>query len=177
MLVVSLALAAVLIARNDDGGSTRALAGVGTQTPVLRAASNTLATSPTPKPTATPGLSADLKNRLQALPDKLRNQTLLAYDSGDLSQAQVKQIIVDYEERSPNLRVGSVLGVSDGKLRLSEFTTGQELDIATTDQTQIRRGDTQITLADLTPDELVMVVSTDNGATAQTIDAFGVAAP
>ncbi len=179
MLVVSLALVAVLLSGNGDSDADTPRAAVATATPVtlVATATNTPEPTATIEPTAVPELPFDLQERVQALPEKLRNETLFAYSTGTLSQEQLAQIVTDYENRNPSVRVGSVLSVTDNVLRFEVFTTGEQVEVATIDQTLIQRGDTQIALEDLTPEELVMVVSTDEGATALTIDAFGVQAP
>ena len=173
MLVVSLVLAAVLLAGsgNGDGGEPGAA--------VAETAALTTATLPTatPEPAPLPPIPFDLQERLNALPEKLRNETQYAYSTGTLSLDQLARIATDYENRNPSVRVGSVLTISEGLLRFEVFTTGEQAEVATGEQTLIRRGDVDIALEDLLPEELIMVVSTNEGAIALTIEAFGVAAP
>jgi len=179
MFVVSLALAAVLVASGggSDAGPPVAAAGESTGTPFVATPSSTPEPSATPEPTPLPAIPVQLQRRLNALPEKLRNETLLAYATGSLRLEQVELIVAFYENRNPNVRVGSVLGASDGVLRFEVFTTGELAEIATGEQTLIRRAGADIGLEDLLPEELVMVVSTDEGALALTIEAFGVSAP
>ena len=179
MLVVSLALVAVLIASSggSDADSPGASVAEATPAPVLATATNTPVPTQTPVPTRVAAVPFELQKRLDALPEKLRNETLFAYSTGRLSLEQLEQIATDFENRNPSVRVGSVVGVEDALLRFEVFTTGEEVEVATGEQTLIRRGDEDIALEDLMADELVMVVSTDEGVTALTIEAFGVAAP
>ena len=174
MFVVSLVLVVVLLAGSDADSPDAA---VSDTTPVVATPTSTPPPTLTPEPTPLPPLPSDLQERLNALPAKLRNETLNAYSTGTLSLEQLAQIVTDYENRNPSVRVGSVVRTSDGALRFEVFTTGEQVDVATGEQTLIRRGGEHIALADLMPDELVMVVSTDEGATAVTIEAFGVVAP
>jgi hypothetical protein len=180
MLVISLALGAVLIASGggSDADAPHAAAGP-TNTPVTIVATATNPPEPTAtaQPTPVSALPFELQERLQALPEKLRNETLFAFSTGTLSQAQLTQIVSDYENRNPSVRVGSVLAVSDDLLAFEVFVTGERVEVETVDQTLIQRGEVTIALEDLMVEELVMVVSTDEGATALTIDAFGVVAP
>ncbi len=176
MLVVSLALVLVLASGGDDNKSAIAAA---TPTRVTIVATPTRIPAPTAtvQPTAVPTLTADVLARVQALPEKLRGDTLAAYASGELSVEQLQEILLDYENRNPAVRVGTVLGVSEANLRFEVFTTGDQVEVATNNKTQIRRGASKIGLSALTPGELVMVVSSDDGSTALTIDALGVQAP
>jgi hypothetical protein len=177
MLVVSLALAAVLLAGSggSDDGSTDIAASE--RTPLVATATRTPAPTTTPAPTPLPPLAFELQERLNALPEKLQNETLHAYVTGTLTIEQLEQIVTQYENRNPAVRVGTVLGVAEGVLRFEVFTTGEQAEVASGEHTLIRRAGEDIALADLQPGELVMVVSTDGGAIAVTIEAFGVAAP
>jgi hypothetical protein len=122
-----------------------------------------------------PTLTADVLARVQALPEKLRNEALTAYSSGELSREQLQEILTDYENRNPAVRVGTVKGVSAGSLRFEVFTTGEQVELATNDKTQVRRANHKIALSDLTPNELVMVTTSDDGKTALNVEALGVA--
>jgi hypothetical protein len=118
-----------------------------------------------------------LQSRLETLPAKLQEEALLAHAAGALGLEQLDLIVTQYEKRNPNLRVGAVLGVADEALRFEVFTTGEQVEISTDARTLIQRAGVDISLADLEPSELVMVISTDDGQRAVSIDAFGVSAP
>jgi hypothetical protein len=176
MLVVSLALGVVLASGNgDDNEASGAVLPTATRVIIVATPTSIPAPTETPAPTAMPTLTADVLARVQALPEKLRGETLAAYSSGELSTEQLQEILTDYENRNPAVRVGTVKGVSEGSLRFEVFTTGEEIDLATNDKTQVRRADHKIALTDLTPNELVMVTMSDDGKTALSIDALGVA--
>lgn len=177
MLVVSLALVAVLVASGDDDTEGDTLSARASATTTPPEATATSVPAETPSPTPIPPVPVELQQRIDALPEKLRNETLSAYSNGRLSLEQLEQIATDYEHRNPAVRVGTVIAVEDAVLRFEVFTTGEQAEVATDEQTLIRRGDQEIGLEDLASGELVMVVSTDDGAKALTIEAFGVAAP
>lgn len=177
MLVVSLALAAVLVASGAGDDRDPVAVAEETEAPVVATATNPLAPTETPVPTPVPPVPLELQQRLDALPEKLRNETLFAYAGGRLSLDQLEQIATDYENRNPAVRVGTVIEVDGAALRFEVFTTGEEAEVATGEQTLIQRDEEDIALEDLMAGELVMVVSTEDGTTALTIEAFGVAAP
>jgi hypothetical protein len=174
MLVVSLVLAAVLLTSGEGEAPEAAAADV---TPLVATPTSTPPPTATPEPTPAPAIPFELQERLNGLPEKLRNQTLYAYATGTLTLDQLQQIATDYENRNSSVRVGSVLGIEGAVLRFEVFTTGETAAVMTGEQTLIRRGDEEIALEDLRADELVMVVSTAEGTIALTIEAFGVAAP
>lgn len=176
--VISVSLVAVLLADGDSEGTSGSPIAVASQppTPQVTPEATPVATS-SPEPTATPALPGDLPARVNALPDKLRDQALQAYMSGRFSLEQLEQVVTDYENRNPNLRVGSVVSVTDNVLRFEVFTTGEQVEVTTVEGTLIMREGQALALQDLQPTELVMVVSADGGITAQTIEAFGVASP
>ena len=118
-----------------------------------------------------------MRERLDGLPEKLRQETLQAFQAGSLGLEQVEFIVTQYENRNPSVRVGSVVGVYGGVLRFEVFTTGEQVEVITGNQTLVRRGDQDIPLEDLREGELVMVVSAEGGALALTIEALGVSAP
>jgi hypothetical protein len=179
MLVVSLALAAVLVAGSESGdaGPPPPADVPPAGTSLAAVPSNTPVTTATTEPTVAPAIPAELQGRIDTLPAKLRQEALLAYAAGALTLEQLALIVRQYENRNPNVRVGSVLGVSDGVLRFEVFTTGEPVQIAADGRTLVQRAGRDIGLEELQPGELVMVVSTDDGALAVTIDAFGVSAP
>ena len=175
MLAVSLALAAVLFAGESGDDPAPPGPDAGARLPADPGATPT-STPASPGPTAVPAVPPELGARLEALPEKLRDETLLAYSRGTLGLPDLEQIVTQYENRNPSLRVGSVLGVTDGTLRLEVFTTGEQVEVTTSEQTLVRRGDTDIALEDLRVEELVMVESADGGNVALTIEALGVSA-
>ncbi len=179
MLVVSLVLAVILLTAGGDDDPDSPDAVLASPMPLVATATTAPVPSATPPPIPTPPppLPFELQQRVDALPERLRGQTIAAFASGTLSLEQLTQIVTDYENRNPAVRVGTVLSVEAGTLSFEVFTTGEQVEVATVEQTLVRRAGEDIALADLQPAELVMVVSTDEGATALTIEAFGVAAP
>jgi hypothetical protein len=176
MLVVSIALAAVLAAGGDGNDSPAVTTATSEPLPTstgVAALVPTVALDPTP----VPPIPSDLQARLDTLPQKLRDETTRAYAAGRLTLDQLGQVVTSYENRNPNLRVGSVISAADNTLRFQVFITGEEAEVQTFDQTLIVRGDQTLKLEDLRPSELVMVVTADGGTAALTIEAFGVAAP
>jgi hypothetical protein len=172
MVVASASLAAVLISGDgDDGGSSTSAAVIAT---------------PTVQPTAIPAtptlpsgnaIPEALRARFDALPEKLRNEILDQLNRGLLRVQQLEQVIRGYELRNAGVRVGSVVEVDNDSLRLEVYTTGEDVEVAINADTVITRGPTRITAADLRKDEMVMVISRDNGATAFGVEALGVQAP
>ena len=176
MLVVSLTLAAVLLTggTGDNGPPDVAAADA---TPVIATPTRTAVPTSTIAPTLVPSIPFALQERVNALPQKLRDETTYAYATGTLTLDQLEQIVTNYENRNPSVRVGSVLGIEGNVLSFEVFTTGEPATVTTGEQTLIRRGDAEIELDELRTSELVMVVSTAEGTVALTIEAFGVAAP
>jgi len=173
MVVASASLAAVLMSGDgdDDGGSSNNAAVIAT---------------PTSKPTALPAtptvqsgivIPEALRARFESLPEKLRTEILDQLDKGLLRVQQLEQVIRGYEQRNTGVRVGSVVEADADSLRLEVYTTGEDVEVAITADTVITRGPTRITPADLRNDEMVMVISRDNGATAFGIEALGVQRP
>lgn len=179
MLVISLALVAVLVASNRDDDAAASHATALTATPETPPSAPTDTTTPddaSPDPSGS-GLPPELQVRVDALPQKLRDEALAAYEAGSLALPELEQLLADYENRNPAVRVGSVLGAEDGQLRFEIYTTGEQVGVAILPETEIRRAETPIAFEDLMLDELVMVVSTEDGSTALSIEAFGVIAP
>lgn len=172
MLVASIALGAVLL--SDDGDSNNE--------PVDNAA---IVASPTAAPTSTPAPTAPagviipdtLRARFDALPEKLRTETLDQLDKGLLRIQQLEQVIRAFEQRNASIRVGTVVEADADSLRLEVYTTGEDVEVGITADTVITRGTTPIKPADLRKDEMVMVISRDNGATAFGIEALGIQSP
>jgi hypothetical protein len=171
MLVVSLALAAVLIAGGSGGDAGNGDAAAARETP------DSSSTPATVSSGSIPPLPIALLDRVNDLPNRLREQTFQAYSTGALSQTQLEQIVTDFEDRNPSVRVGSVLTTEAGRLSFEVFTTGEEVEVTTGEQTLVRRADQTIALEDLRTDELIMVVTAGGSTIALTIEAFGVAAP
>jgi hypothetical protein len=176
MLVVSLSLAAVLLARGGSGDASVQGAASGTAAPASPGAVPAATQAPSLQAPVAP-IPLDLKRRLDALPEKLRQETLGAYAAEGIGLAQIEVIVTQHENRNPNVRVGSVLAVSEHVLRFEVFTTGEDIEITTGPETLVRRGDRDIALEDLLAGELVMVVTTDDGRLALAIEALGVSAP
>jgi hypothetical protein len=170
LAIVTGALAMALLDDDDETDEER-------QSPI------TAASTPTPAPTATvaaghhEGIPDDVWARLQDLPDKLRDEVVRQFDTQWIDLARVETIIDEYENRNQGVRVGTVLEATDSMLRLEVYTTGERAEVALNDETVLKRGHDDITPAELEPDELVMVVSRDGGATAFSVTAFGVGAP
>jgi hypothetical protein len=169
LAIVTGALAMALL--NDDNETEER------QSPI------TAASTPTPAPTATvaasrhEGIPDDVWARLQDLPDRLRDEVVRQFDTQWIDLARVEAIIDEYQNRNQGVRVGTVLEATDSMLQLEVYTTGERAEVALNDETVLKRGHDDITPAELEPDELVMVVSRDGGATAFSITAFGVGAP
>lgn len=151
-----------------------------------RTSSNTAELStPTPETTPAPTSAAaqpaefpeDVWARLQALPEKLRDDLLLRFEAGGIGVSEIATVIEEYENRNQGVRVGTVLEATDTMLRLEVYTTGERAEVIINDETVLRRGHDDITAADLERDELVMVLSRDGGVTAFAVTAFGVGAP
>ncbi len=172
MVVASASLAAVLISGDgaDDTGSPNIAAQIATPTvaPALTVV---------PTPPLGIGIPDALRARFEALPEKLRNETLDQLDKGLLRIQQLEQVIRAFEQRNASIRVGSVVEADADSLRLEVYTTGEAVEIAINADTVITRGTTPIKPADLRPDEMVMVISRDNGTTAFGIEALGVQRP
>jgi hypothetical protein len=170
LAAVTVALAAVLISGDDA--------------PTERVSPNTAdATTPTQAPSATAeadrpdGIPDDVWADLQDLPQKLRDDLIARYEAKQIAVPDIETVIEQYANRNQGVRVGTVLEATDTMLRLEVYTTGEQAEVAINDETVLKRGHDDITPADLKPDELVMVLSRDGGATAFAVTAFGVGAP
>jgi hypothetical protein len=174
LVVVSGALAAVLISGGDSKGpapeSGRAIA---TATPVQ----GTATAAATATPSVADPIPAEFRARFDALPRKLKDDILKQLDQGLLRSGQLDQVIQAYEQRNSSVRVGSVVEVDADSVHIIVFTTGEDVEVALSPETAITRGNTPIQAADLRKDELVMVLSRDDGKTAFGIQALGVEAP
>ena len=170
MLVASVALGAVLLSDDSDEDPRDSAAVVATATVVP---------TPTPAPTAPTGvvIPEAFRARFDALPEKLRNETLDQLDKRLLRIQQLEQVIRAFEQRNASIRVGTVVEADADSLRLEVYTTGEDVEVGITTDTVITRGTSPIKPADLRKDEMVMVISRDNGATAFGIEALGVQAP
>ena len=172
MVVASASLAAVLMSGDgNDGGSSNNAAVIATPT------AEPTASPATPTPPSGIVIPEALRARFDALPEKLRDEILDQLDRGLLRVQQLEQVIRGYEQRNTGVRVGSVVEADADSLRLEVYTTGEDVEVAITADTVITRGPTRIAAADLRKDEMVMVISRDNGATAFGIEALGVQAP
>jgi hypothetical protein len=170
MVVASASLAAVLLTGDGDSDApdTGAVAATSTITPTS-----------TPAPTQPAGIVIPeaLRARFEALPEKLRNETLDQLKKGLLRIEQLEQVLQAYEQRNASVRVGSILEVDADSLRIEVYTTGEDVEVGITPETAITRNAVTIKPADLRKDEMVMVISRDNGVTAFGIEALGVQRP
>jgi hypothetical protein len=172
LATVAVALAATLL-DNDDGGDSaeQASANAGA------VATPTQDPSPTVAIEQPEGLPDETWIKLDALPDKLRNDLLERYEAGSMQAGDIAVVIDDYENRNQGVRVGTVLEATDSMLRLEVYSTGERAEVLLDGETVLRRGHDDIAPGDLQPDELVLVVSRDGGQTAFSVTAFGVGAP
>jgi hypothetical protein len=171
LLVISGALAAVVL---SDGDSS--------DTPTLTLAN----ASPTPEAAVSPESTGtaisslvppQLRERFDALPEKLREQARAQLESGQLKPDQLVQLIESYENRNSGVRVGTVLDATGASVRIEVYATGERVQVLVDSKTVVRRADKDIDADDLQKEELVMVLSMDGGTTAFAIQAFGLGAP
>jgi hypothetical protein len=167
------------------GGATLALAAVsGTLAATLISddsepvTSTAVAARPTATPSSAPPnldeLPADLRQRVAALPERLRDQVLRRVEEGGLAIAAVEEILRSYEARNTSVRAGTVVEASDTLLRLEVLSTGERVQLAIDDKTVLHRGVEDIAGSDLKRDEIVLVLSMDGGQTAFSVTAFGI---
>jgi hypothetical protein len=166
LLVVSGALAAVLISGGSND-STPPAAAVATRTPEATS-------TPAPTPDIIP---ERLRARFEALPERLRQQARTQLERGQLSIDQVEELIRLHEARNPGVYVGSVVESSVDSLRMRMYTTGEEIEVDIDARTEVLRDGHSIKPSDLVPDELVLVLTTNNGETASSVRALGVGLP
>jgi len=160
---VSGALAVKLVSDGED---------LARETIVFRG--DTLTIRPTPKSSALDDLPSALRERIQALPERLRDQVLRAVEEGRLARNALEDLLRQYESRNTSVRVGQVLLATDTKLTLEVLSTGEHADLVIDDRTVLRRNADVIKSSDLKRDELVLVLSMDGGKTAFSVTAFGV---
>ncbi len=173
LLVVTGALAATLISGDDDSNES--------SSPKVAAVANT----PTQPPAPTATVEADQPDKLpddvwawlQDLPQQLRDDLLARFETGSIGVTTVETVIEEYENRNQSVRVGTVVEATNSMLRLEVYSTGERAAVVINDETVIKRGKDDITAADLELDELVMVISMDEGETAFAVTAFGIGAP
>jgi len=115
-----------------------------------------------------------LRARIEALPERLREQVLRAVEEGRLALSGLEDLLRQYEMRNSSVRVGQVLEASDTKLMLEVLLTGELAVVAIDDKTVLRRATDVIKGSDLKRNELVMMLSMDGGKTAFSVTAFGV---
>jgi hypothetical protein len=113
------------------------------------------------------GLGSDI------LPPQVRERLLQQLERGEITAQQLQQILRLYRNRSENVRVGTVTGASTTQLEL-KLLSGEDVTMALTGATELRRGRDIIKPADLKDGELVLVLSTDGGETAFSVNGFGV---
>ena len=171
LMVVTVALAASLVMDGDDESPQQAspnTADVGTPTQE-------------PSPTVELEQPADIPGavwaRLEALPEKLREDLLTRFESGFMSVPEIENIIAEFENRDQSVRVGTVLEATDDMLRIEVYSTGERAEVTLDEETVLRRGHDDVDASELEPDELVLVISRDGGETAFSVTAFGLGAP
>jgi len=162
LLAVSGALAATLV--SDDGGDSSP----------RRSALPSFTRTPAAHRSALDELPIALKARIEALPERLREQVLRAVEEGRLALSALEDLLRQYEMRNSSVRVGQVLEASDTKLMLEVLSTGELAVVAIDDKTVLRRATDVIKGSDLKRNELVMMLSMDGGKTAFSVTAFGV---
>ncbi len=169
LLAASVALAVVLLTSGNKHDAP-------VTTPLVELATATATTAPPPAPSVTatpvPELPPDLAARIDALPDRLRSEVRDRLLQGALSQAELQTLLDDYDNRNPHLLIGSIVESKPDELTLTVYATGEQVVVAVTLDTVIHAVDDT-----LHPDELVLVVTSDDGKTATTITGFGVTAP
>jgi hypothetical protein len=171
LLVISGALAAVVLSDGDSGDTSPLTLSNSSPTPEPRVA---------PASTGTAILSLvppELRGRFEALPEKLREQARAQLESGQLKPDQLVQLIESYENRNSGVRVGTVLDATEASLRIEVYATGERVQVLVDSKTVVRRAVKDFDADDLQHDELVMVLSMDGGTTAFAIQAFGLGAP
>ncbi|MPZ50414.1 MAG: PDZ domain-containing protein [Dehalococcoidia bacterium] len=113
------------------------------------------------------GLGSDI------LPPQVRERLQQQIQRGEITQAQLQQILRLYRARSENVRVGTVVEIESSALKI-KLLTGEDVSLALNAQTQLRRGSDVIRASDLKAGELVMVLSQDGGMTAFSVNTFGI---
>lgn len=170
LAIIGVALAATLVLDDDNGAPEKP-------------STNTAALSPTPAPSPTvtaerpSEIPDEVWQKLDALPGKLREDLLQRFEAGSMAVPEIETVIEQYENRNQGVRVGTVIDATDSMLRLEVYTTGERAQVELNGETVLRRGHDDIKGTDLAPDELVLVISRDNGETAFSVTAFGVGAP
>ena len=112
---------------------------------------------------------------LPELRDRLQRQL----HRGELTRAEVEEIVRRYEERLDSVIAGTVESVDPGiaggfVLTVRRYVGGESVSIDLDDETEIRRGLEVLQPADLGDGEIVLVLSMDNGRTAFSVHAFGI---
>ena len=167
LLAASVALAVVLLTSGNGNDSPQT-------TPVVEVATATATNTPLPVPSATPGiaLSPELSARIDALPGKLRSEVLNLIEQDRITLPELQTLLDDYANRNPHLLIGSVVDSKPDSLTLTVYATGEQATVAVTPETVVHGVNNS-----LHPDELVLVVTTDDGKAAKSITGFGVQAP
>ena len=105
------------------------------------------------------------------IPPELRDRLQRQLQRGELTRAEVEEIVRRYEERRDSVIAGTVESVDPGIvggfiLTLRRYVGGESVSIELNDETEIRRGLEALQPADLGDGEIVPVPSMDNGRTA-----------
>lgn len=173
MSTISGTLIAVIMAGEGSAPEPPTLAEL-TSTAEARAIAATAtqaAYTPTPIP-----LPDYLRERFEALPDRLRDPAITALNQGRWDAILLAEII---EDAGPDgsVRVGPVLETGDGFLRMEVLTTGRTMVAVLGYTTPVTRYDQRIELDDLEENELIRVVFQPNTLRAERIEAFGIPVP
>ena len=113
------------------------------------------------------------------IPPELRDRLQRQLHRGELTRAEVEEIVRRYEERLDSVIAGTVESVDPGiaggfVLTVRRYVGGESVSIDLNDETEIRRGLEVLQPADLGDGEIVLVLSMDNGRTAFSVHAFGI---
>ena len=113
------------------------------------------------------------------IPPELRDRLQRQLHRGELTRAEVEEIVRRYEERLDSVIAGTVESVDPGiaggfVLTVRRYVGGESVSIDLDDETEIRRGLEVLQPADLGDGEIVLVLSMDNGRTAFSVHAFGI---
>lgn len=112
----------------------------------------------------------DLEN---ILPRELRESLQRQVENGTMPPEQLQQVVRLYLARGDNVRVGVVTSITEGAITLRPSGSSQEVTVAITPRTALRRGAATIRPEDIQAGETVLVLSMDGGSTAFQVSAFG----
>ena len=113
------------------------------------------------------------------LPEELRERLEELLEDGTLPADRLQPLLRLYQSRGNGIQVGSVQSVEPGVARDTFVITmepaggGSNVTVQVTSTTSILRGSERIEADELKLDELILVISMDNGETAFQVQAFG----